>query len=357
MGLVGRLGANAALGGAYGATGAVGAGQTDVGQIGQSALGGAALGGALGGVGEAAGGLLNKFGGQNSESRLGELVSKNKTLSKSFNTNQVGETNPIKTLEQNGFSKDLRVSDGVVDASALTNEKGTGKIDELIQQHADDASSLVKGMQGGVPTEQYRNDILKAVAENPDIRDAGNVSKARAEIERRFADYKESYGDTLPWTAVDSIRKTMNKDYSLDTRDVSRTIGDTARKYLYEGSGTNVALKATMGNEAELIRARNFAEKLHGSRVKGGRLGKYVARGIGTAIGGGVGSALGPFGEGAGALLGAGIGNHLEDVAQRNYFNPILSGASKRARGVLKSAPVTAGKNLVKAGLLRSATK
>jgi hypothetical protein len=345
---------NVGYGAGYGLSGSLGNGQTDPSKILENTALGAVGGGVLGKIGDTIGGALTSKAGEGAESRLADQTNRLKTLSNSFKNNSTKDSNPISTLTENGLTKDLEVTqDGRVNAEGLTNPQQTGSLDNLIQTHSDKASDLVKSMTGGVPTDEYRNTVLSAIKNNPDIVNAGNVSKASKEVNRIFDDYTESYGQELPYTAIDAIRARMNKVYNPDEIDVARTIGDTARKTLYEGDSGNPELKATMQNEAKLIRAKNFVEKLHGTVVKGGRLGKYVSELVGAGAGGAVGHLLGPVGEGVGTIAGAGIGKLASKAVQGNYFDPL---GGKLARYALKGGALKAGGKLVKSGALRALT-
>lgn len=357
-GLLSSVGKNAALGAGFGVSGALGQGQTDPTKIAESGLLGAGTGGVLGGIG---GVLSDKFSaaGTTAEDRLSTQTNRLKTLQKAFADNsrpasaiQAG-TDPISTMSQNDLIKGLKVANGKVDASALTNPQDTGTLDNLIEDHSNQASALVKSMKGGIPLDSFKNAVLDAVANNPAIRDAGDLNRAESEVERRFASYSRSFGDLLPFTAVDGIRAAMNRIYDPAERDVARTIGDTARNYLYNGDGANTALKSLMQNEGELIRAKNFTEKLHGTTVPGGKLHKYIAELIGGAVGAGLGKAV-PFGDVVGIPAGAYVGGKLEDMAQGRYFNPSrVGGLLKKAAGN-KAAGTMAG--LLKVGALRGAS-
>jgi hypothetical protein len=73
-------------------------------------------------------------------------------------------------------------------------------------------------------------------------------------------------------------------------------------------------------------------ERLDGARVEGGKLGKYLAQGIGTALGAGAGS----IGGGAGAFLGGAIGG------EAGAFLKGKAMASKFGRATGKTAPKSA---------------
>lgn len=359
-GLLAQAGKNAALGGAFGVTGSLGQGNTDPGKIAEDTALGAGTGGLLGAAGGLLGNKIGNIAGEDAASRLTSQKDRLKTLTKVFNDNSrntaTGATDPIKTLEQNGLLKGLKVVGSKVDASALTNQQDTGTIDNLIEDHSSQASALIDSLKGGVDTDEMQKKVMEEVASNPAIRDVGGVSKAQAEVKRIFEDYKNSYGDRLPYKAIDNIRVGMNRVYDPTERDVARTIGDAARDYLYNGDGANTALKSAMANEAELIRAKNFVEKLHGTTVPGGQLGKYFADIIGAGVGEGLGTAVGgPLGGAIGTGVGGMATHKLGGLIQGQYFNPIGS----RVAGSLQKAALSGigkvARGTAKAGLLREA--
>lgn len=358
-GIAARVGANAAIGAGFGASGALGAGDTNGAQIGQKALLGAGVGGLLGGAGEVLGGVANKFGAPTPESRLTEQTQRLKTLDKAYkeNSNAALGTNPIKTLltttadDGKPLIAGLKTTQGKVNASALTNETGTGTIDNAIETHSEAASNLVKSLQGpGVPLTDFEAAIKQDLQSDPTIRGTLTLPKALATVDSKLESARMSYGDTLPWTAIDEIRAGMNKIYDPTERDVARVIGDTSRTLLYNGDSTNVALKSAMQNEAELIRARNFVQKLHGTTVPGGKLGRYFAQAIGSGIGGAAGSVAGPFGTAAGIPIGAYSADRIEQMMQSHYFNPVGRGAARATSKFLKGHLVGAAK----VGILRN---
>lgn len=347
---------NAALGAGYGVSGAVGDGDTNLKSIGENAALGAAGGGLLGKAGDAIGGALTKKATEGAGGRLEQLNSKLTTVGNAFDKNSTSTTNPIKTLVDNGLTKDLKVVDGKVNIDGLTNTERTGSIDNLIDQHSSQASDLVKTLKGGVPLEEFKNELIIAAEKNPDIVNAGKVDSAEADINRRMASYKRSFGDTIPYTAIDGIRTAMNKVWSPDEVDVARSIGDTARSYLYNGDGTNDAIKSAMANETELIKARNYVEKLKNRNVKGGQLQKYLADAIGAGAGGAVGKIFGPVGEGIGGVAGGLITDMLIKHSQDRYFDPLLSKATKSVSNSSKNGAIRVAGKIAKGGALRALT-
>lgn len=352
---------NGALGAAFGATGALGAGETDPTKIAESTALGAGTGGILGAAGSFLGSKVGNVAEASAEGRLTSQKDRLKTLTRTFDLNSRADTNPIKTLTDNLNEKNkplislLKVKDGKVDASELSNPQDTGAVDNLIESHSQQASELVKSLQGSVPIKDAEAKVLQQVASNPAIRDTGGVSKAQAEVKRIFADYQNSFGDELPYTAIDGIRAGMNRVYDPAERDVARTVGDTMRDYLYKGGSANKALKAAMQNEGELIRARNFVEKLQGTTVPGGQLGKYFHELAGTAVGTAVGNFFGPLGSIAGGVSGGAVAHSLENASQGRYFAPVSAKAAGALQNAAKGLPGKVAQGAAKAGLLRTA--
>lgn len=359
-GLLSSVAKNAGLGAAFGATGAVGQGDTNLGDIAKSTAEGAATGGALGGIGHGIGGLLSKEAGKTGEANLREFTTVRKTLNKALTDNSRpagamgAATDPISTLAQSGLLKDLKQTQGKLDVGALTNENGTGSIDNLIEGHSQDASNLIEQLPGTVPTEEARQAVLDEIVKNPDIADAGDVDKAENEVNRRFASFQRTFGSQLPYTKIDDIRVAMNKIYDPETRNVARSIGDMMRSYLYNGGSTNEAIRSSMANEAELIRARNYLQKLHGTPMGKG-MQKIAHEIIGSGIGGTIGSIGGPIGAGLGAAATGAATKAAEDALSGNKFNPI---GAKVAGGLLnaskKKLPQIAGR-IAKVGLIKAA--
>lgn len=360
-GLLSSIGKNAALGGAYGATGALGSGDTDPTKIAESTALGAGTGGLLGAGSHFLGETLGKASAT-PESRLTEQTARLKTLTKALNDNSrpangmSGATNPIKTLEENKWTSLLKSPNGKVDGSALTNPQDTGVIDNEIENHSAQASDLVKSLQGTVPLDSFRKAAEDAIKSDPGIRGSLNIPKELALLDSKLASAKMSYGDELPYKAIDEIRAGMNRGYNPDEMDTKRVIGDTARQFLYNGNGTNDAIRSAMANEAELIRARNFVEKLHGTSVPGGQLGKYFADVIGAGVGTGLGNAVGgPIGGAIGTGIGGAATHKLGGILQGRYFDPIGSKTAGLLSNVAKSSAAKVARGTAKAGLLRGA--
>jgi hypothetical protein len=328
-------------GGAYGLSGGLGKGDTTPGQLATDTGVGAVGGGILGGGTHLLGGALASAGAEDATSRLTAQKNRLKTLNNAFNENSTSVTDPITTLDQLGLTKDLKVTNGKIDASKLTSPDYTGSLDNMIEDHSNQASQLVQGMKGSVPIDEFKAEAEDAIRNDPTIRGGLSIPKALANLETMMSSAEMSYGKDLPYTAIDEIRAGMNKGFNPDEMDTKRVIGNTARKFLYNGDGANTALKSAMQNESELIKARNFAQKLHGTTVPGGQLGKYFADLIGSGVGGAAGSMFGPMGAAVGTGVGGFTTHKVGEAIQNNYFNPL---GGRAARGILNTLQSTGGR-------------
>lgn len=355
-----RIGTQAALGGVQGLAGGMQEGK-DASELPGSAKTGALWGGALASAGELFSGMLSGIASKSGETRLTEHVHEGgaaKTLTRALNETSTPTTNPIKTLAQNNLIGDLEVGNGRINIENLTNSAGTGKLDSLIQEQKDMGTQAVAQMQGGVNLAKFKDAVVAATKENPALKASGQVGKMVAEIERRFADYGESYGAEIPYIDINRVRVAMNKVWNPDTWDAEKAIGNAARDLLYNGTGAGTVLRSAMANERELLNTMEFLQKLNATAVKGGRLGKYIADAVGATVGamvgGGVGSMMGPAGSAIGGLAGMGVGGATTEAAvralQSNYFDPMLAGKAQGLQNFVGSPAVQGGKQLLKTG-------
>lgn len=335
---------------------------TDVGTQMQSGSGnpfapgmGTALGFGLSTAGELGGAILDHYSKATPTSRLQSQTNRLKTLQNSFDENstytkdpQTGKltmkTNPISTLEETGATKKLTINDGRVNVNPAREH-----IQELIAGQNKRAMKLVEEIPGTLPLSDFKSAVIDGVKANPSIRDAGKINQALAEIERRFGSYETSFGKDaeVQYKVIDNIRAAMNKEWDPEVKDVARTIGDTARTYLY-GSTGNPELKGILLKEGELIKAHDFLDRLHGTVVKGGRLGKYIADLGAGIVGGMVGSAVGgPIGAGVGGPMAGLAADKMIGAYQNSFFNPIGARVASKVKSltpVLKPALRESGK-------------
>jgi hypothetical protein len=168
----------------------------------------------------------------------------------------------------------------------------------------------------------WQKSVDKANA-NPYFKAAGTVESNVNKINKRFGDYANSYGDTVDIAELNNIRKVANRDWSPETIDTSRIIGDIARDEVYNAT-PDVSIKNMLKEQGELLAAKNYSIKLNGTKVTGGRLGNYAARTTGAVIGSTLTSL--PV---AGPILGMLGGEYLARALQQSQFKSI--GAEAKA--------------------------
>lgn len=356
LGVGGRIAAQAVLGAGQGAAGAMQSGGSGT-DIASGAKMGAATAGALSTAGELGSAFINSLSETTGATKLQAHVQSGgaaKTLTRAFNDSSTATTNPIQTMEQNNLIKDLKVIDSTVNTEDITNPARTGSLDNLIQDQQDMGTQSVGQMKGGINTEEFKQSVISSIKSNPSLQAAGTVGKTVAEVGRRFDDYAESYGETIPYKAVNAIRVAMNKQWDPETWDAEKAIGNSARAALYTGKGAGPALQSAMQNEQELINTKEFLSKLNGTKVKGGQLTKIIAEATAAGVGATAGATIPvPF---VGPALGAGVSAYAAKKAveamQGNYFNPMVGNA---ARSIGAFVPrVSAAKTLGQAALIPS---
>ena len=320
---LGRIAVQGGIGFGMGASGAIGAGETDWKKIAQNGLVGTAWSAGLASAGELGSALVDNMASKTGTTQLTAKKDDLKTLKNAFNDTSTQTTNPIKTLDENGLVKDLRVIDGKISTEGLTNVNRTGSIDQLIESQQEMGTQAVGQMEGSVTTEKFKTTVIDSIKSNPALQSAGKVSKTVAEVSRMFDDYKESFGDNIDYKKINGIRVAMNREWNPETWDAEKAVGTAARGLLYNGTGAGKALQSAMQNEQEMINAKEFIIKLNGVAVKGGRLGKYIADATAGVIGSIAAAPLGPVGSGVGAMASGYAADKLMGVAQGNYFNPL----------------------------------
>lgn len=298
------------------------------GQIFNGALTGAAVSGGLASAGELGSALVESLASNSASSRLTSQANRLKTLQ---NAVADSKTDPIETITH--LDSKLSVVDGKVNTEGIENE-----LEDLQGSVNNQAKAVVAAIPGTVPTDSFQADVEHAVKSNPQIRDSGKVAQALAQVKSRFADYSSSFGDDMTYAQINGVRTAMNRTYDPESMDVERAIGNVARGYIYSAGDSGGAAQTLMQQSGQLSDAQNFAEKLRGTAVKGGRLGKYFADLIGSEVGGAMGSVGGAIGTGIGAVAGGIAADKALGAFQSSYFNPPLAAPAK-AISDLTSSP------------------
>lgn len=251
-----------------------------------------------------------------------------KSVNKSFEDNTKVYQNPDGTTTKvtpiDTFSKyniKPTIEGGKINMGDYKTGSGAlGEIKTKISELDSKIDTALRNSGKVVPLEEFRAEAIARAKANPALKQAGTVASTVAKIEARFEDYKNSYGDALDIAEINNIRKIANKDWSPDTQDVSRIVGDVTRDKVYDLSG-DTTVKNALKEQGELLAAKKYAQKLHKTTVVGGRLGNYAGRTLG-AIAGLTLTGLGPLGPLAG-MMG---GEYFANAMQKAQFESPLAG-------------------------------
>jgi hypothetical protein len=239
---------------------------------------------------------------------------------------------PADTFTKYGIKPE--VTKGTIDMGDY--KTGTGALGEIKTQVQNLDSAIDSQLESSgkiLDLEQLKNEAIAQAKADPTLKRQGAVSSTVAKLESRFNDYQASYGDMLDIKELNEIRKVANQDYTAETHDASRVVGDVARKQVYDAT-PDQAVKGLLQEQGSLLSAKDYAEKLNGTKVKGGRLGNYALRTAGAIIGSTVDKM--PV---AGPLLGAMGGEYLARGLQASQFSSPLAEA-KAAIQKIGSQPV-----------------
>lgn len=252
-----------------------------------------------------------------------------KSAQRSFDKNTI-------TRKENGKVEKITPIDTMARHNvAPTIEKGTilmgdynqgtgalGKIKEIVGTLDDQIDDVITNNGKGVNVKTFENLVLKRILEDADLKRAGVIDATVAKVKRVFKDYRKTYGEILPETEINGIRKIMNRDFNLETKDASRIIADAAREIVYNVT-KDQKVRALLREQGELLAARKYAETINGTKVTGGRVGNYVMRTIGTLIGASTNIPI------AGGVLGALGGELAARGLQQSQFKSL--GAETKA--------------------------
>lgn len=262
---------------------------------------------------------------------LEEQNTRLKSVNKAFNENtktyktpegKTQKVTPIDTLSKNNIFPEIEK--GTINMGDY--KTGTGALGQIKSKvsslDAEIDSQLVNAGTKIQLQDLWQKAIDRAKA-NPDFKAAGTVETNVSKINKRFSDYADSYGDTVDIAELNNIRKVANRDWSPDTIDTSRIVGDIARDEVYNAT-PDLSIKNMLKEQAELLAAKNYSIKLNGTKVTGGRLGNYAARTTGAVIGSTIQNL--PI---AGPILGMLGGEYIARALQQSQFKSV--GAEAKA--------------------------
>ncbi len=309
------------------------------GQTGASALKpgmGTVAGGTLAGAGLGIGKLYNKFVGEKNvvnkvasayEDGFGATKSgikgASKTAARGLDPNAEFLANagiPPETEEVNGRRVWTTGADSASQktlqsrVTALTNLRDEGiqksgattNFEKMRQQMLDQASKEFSGKQMEA-AQAHINNEMDSISKDPKYPqdENGNISLSDASKIKSYFQGNANYDATRP-------------SFISQTNGTAAKIAKGVVESDAEGAGSP-SVKAINKIIQQHLDAMDALSKLNGQVVKGGRLGTYVNRGIGAAIGEGASQSLGGglLGNIAGPILGAKAGDYVSQFLQK----------------------------------------
>ena len=259
---------------------------------------------------------------QKMQKGLKEQNTRLKTVNASFSENTKNYNNPdgttrtvtpVDTLGKYKIYPD--VENGAINMGDYKTSSGAlGKLRGEIENLDSQIDTILKNTGAKIPLDDLWKEAVDKAKSNPELKQSGQVESTITKIDKRFGDYVNSYGNTVDIAELNNIRKVANKDWSPDTQDVSKIVGDIARDKVYNAT-EDLKVKELLRDQSELLSAKNYAQKLNGTKVIGGRMGNYAARTAGAVIGATVKNApvIGP-------VLGMLGGEYIARALQKSQF-------------------------------------
>jgi len=251
-----------------------------------------------------------------------ETQNRYKTVNKAYTENTKTITNPdgtkttitpVDTFGKYNITPEIK-SGKIQMGSYKTGEGALGKIKTEVSNIDAIIDTTLKNTGQKIGLENLRNEVIARAKADPQLRQSGEVQSTINKINSKFKDFQNSYGDALDIAEINNIRKIANRDWKVDTHDASRVLGDAARDVVYSAT-PDMAVRTLLFEQGNLLAAKNYANKLNGTAVVGGRLGNYAMRTIGAVIGSTVKNA--PVVGGIVGMLG---GEWLANALQQGQF-------------------------------------
>lgn len=212
-------------------------------------------------------------------------------------TDAVDEDGLIRTKQPGGAVEKYKIQ---------TIDKKEGIVKKLLEQE----NSLVSLTD----VETKLNDAIhKSGLQGADLRNALNNVKQEISGYRLKANKVGDVSLTLLHDAKINATNGINFLTEPNIKIGRKSIASGLKNLIEERSKVNV--KEINHELSKYYQDIALLERLDGKRVKGGKLGKYVAEGLGTIIGGAVGTFAGPIGTAGGAIAGKEIAGKLKGDA------------------------------------------
>lgn len=204
------------------------------------------------------------------------------------------------------------------DAGKINTKQPGGAFDQYKEATIGGSEKVVKeGLQAegkSITPEALENKLIDTI-ENSVIKGKEKTT-ALNNIKQEIAAYKRNPDGSIPLTEIQDakISTTLglyDKATPIQVKTYDKVLGKGLKEAIEETSGLNI--KKVNEELAKYYDDLDLIGDLDGKIVQGGRLGKYISQGVGTATGATIGGlAGGGFGAGAGALIGGDLASRIK---------------------------------------------
>lgn len=277
------------------------------------------------------------------------------------------ENSYVKTRKALQFSKDENASsrariaradvlNGAVDAEGTIRTTGKGgAVDQYYDKYLAGTEGVVRKQLenegASIAPELVRANLRKAIL-NSGLEGSALTRALNAidsEIEGLMI--RSTPEGLLPLTVLHDAKISTTKGINFNTephvKTGSKALANAYKTIIENNSKTNV--KEVNKELSKYLKDIELLESLDGRKVKGGRLGKYVATLSGNLIGGALGSVAGAPGAAIGGAIGGDVASRIQSKAMRNVLSGTTGLPIERSPIIEKA--VQANKNPVR-GLL-----
>jgi len=266
-----------------------------------------------------------------------------KTVGNSFNDNTIvrvledgtdARITPIDTFAKYGISP--QVEKGTINMGDYDLGSGElGKIKNYVEEIDNQIGEKlgrgqeITGLSGAedkaanrrIDIDTLEANAIKRARADETLKREGLVKSTEEKLKKQFEDYRASYGENIDLNEINEIRKVQNRRFDPETVDSRRIVGDIARDVVYNAT-EDKAVRELLRQQGELLAARNYAQKLNGTKVQGGKLTTMALRTTGAIIG----STLDKLPV-AGPVIGAFGGEAVARGLQQTQFKSPLTEA------------------------------
>lgn len=232
----------------------------------------------------------------------------------------------------------------------IINKDATGKLDTTgaIEQ-LKDATAPLYDQQNDILSsnsdKQFNLDDLGTIVKDQlkdKIKNGSDLETAKSKVDNEINAEILRHGENVDANTLNMIKQGMwSKSYNPlepNANDTARQIGFAAKDAI-ESAFPNETIKENNSKIGDYLQLQKILEKSHGQIVKGGKIGKYLAKGSGALVGAGVGAHVPIMGEILGPLAGSKVGGAVNDFI--NDPQRITSNIAKEMKNINITDPIT----------------